>query len=788
MPRQPRRSPAATCTRARNIGGILPKSSWGACCARRTRKQGACSERDALRHLRRGQRQTANGAGAGAPVAGGLVARRPLPHGHAHRLRARHLRRVLGDARRRAGAFLPYLRRAGERPPRHHRRGSGETRRIVERLAGQLLRDARPTVRLLHSRDADRFPGLAELESEPFGGADPRRHRRQPVPLHRISADRRGGAARGQTRESEMNAADKRSQGYRYIGAKRRAKEHPRFVSGRGRFVADIALPGMKHVALVASPHAAARIVSIDAGVALSAPGVLYVLTGEEFCANTDSLAVGVDAPKVTRFALARGAVRYAGEWVAAVVADSRALAEDAAERVEVEYEPLPHVIESEEALAPGAPLVHPAHGSNVLYHRRFVWGPVEESFANAGHNIAFRAVWGRSATVPIETFGVAAQWDAGTGILDIWASIQMPKFPDQTARALRLPGNAVRVHYDVDVGGSYGVKRGLKHTVLVGYLAKKLGVPVRLIEDRLENLRGGDMQGPDRFFDMQVAFDADGAIRAMKILAVDDVGAYAGRSPFQLGKPVTAICGPYAIGAIEYEPTSVMTHKTPQEAVRGFGQSPTNFAIERAIDRVARHLGMDSIELRRKNFIRRDQFPYTIPSGSTYDSGDYPAVLDKALAAIDYPSLVRARDEARRSGRLAGIGISACLEPSGGNSAFEVLMNPKNENTTWMDSCLVRVDLSGSITGVINNSSAGQGHESLVSTVLGEILERDPETIRVVRADSLTALPSNSPVGSRMAIMLGGAAAGAAKRIKETLIAIAAHNFECSPEDLEYR
>src|SRR5256712_7228021 len=574
---------------------------------------------------------------------------------------------------------------------------------------------------------------------------------------------------------------------FRYIGARRRAKEHPRFVSGHGRFVADIALPGMKHVALVASPHASARIVSIDAKAELSAPGVLYVLTGEEFCANTDSLAIGVDAPKVTRFALARGVVRYAGEGVAAVVADPRALAEDGAERIEVESEPLRRVSAPGAALKADAPLVHPAHGSNVLYRRKFVWGPVEEAFAKAEHRIAFRAVWGRSATVPIETFGVAAQWDAGTGILDVWASIQMPKFPDQTARALRLPGNAVRVHHDVDVGGSYGVKRGIKHTVLVGYLAKRLGVAVRLIEDRLENLRGGDMQGPDRFFDMQLAFDRDGTIRAMKIRAVDDVGAYAGRSPFQLGKPVTAICGPYAIGAIEYEPTSVMTNKTPQEAVRGFGQSPTNFAIERAIDRVARHLGMDRIELRKRNFIRNDQFPYTIASGSTYDSGDYHAVLDETLAAIDYASLVRARDEARRSGRLAGIGISSCLEPSGGNSAFEVLMNPKNETTTWMDSCLVRVDLSGSVTGVINNSSAGQGHESLVSTVVGEILERDPATIRVVRADSLTALPSNSPVGSRMAIMLGGAAAGAARQIKETLIAIAAHNFECAAEDLEY-
>jgi 2-furoyl-CoA dehydrogenase large subunit len=575
---------------------------------------------------------------------------------------------------------------------------------------------------------------------------------------------------------------------FRYIGKKRRTKEDPRFVSGRGRYVADIALPGMKHMALVASPHASARIVSIDARPALALPGVLDVLTGEEFCAGTDSLVTGVDAPKLTRFALAKDVVRYAGEWVAAVVADTRAQAEDAAEAVEVEYEPLPHVIEAEKAMQPGAPLVHPAHGSNVILHKKFVWGPVEEQFAKAGHRLAFRATWGRSATVPIETFGVAAQWDPGTEILDVWASIQMPKYPDQVARALRLPGNAVRVHYDVDVGGSYGVKRGLKHTVLVGYLARKLRVPLRFIEDRLENLRGGDMQGPDRFFDMQVAFDADGTIRAWKIRAVDDVGAYAGRAPFQLGKPITAICGPYRIPAVEYDATSVLTNKTPQEAVRGFGQSPTNFAMERTIDRVAGFLKLDRIELRKKNLIRNDQFPYTIPSGSTYDSGDYHAVLDKALAAIDYAGLLRARDAARREGKLAGIGVSTCLEPSGGNSAFEVLLNPKNETTTWMDSCLVRVDLAGSVTGVMNTSSSGQGHESLVSTVIGEVLERDPAGVRVVRADSLTALPSNSPVGSRMAIMLGGAAAGAAKKIRETLVAIAAHNFECAPEDLEYR
>src|SRR5262249_34854141 len=265
------------------------------------------------------------------------------------------------------------------------------------------------------------------------------------------------------------------------------------------------------------------------------------------------------------------------------------------------------------------------------------------------------------SSTVPIETFGVTAQWDPGQGILDIWASVQMPKYPDQVAAALRLPGNAVRVHYDVDVGGSYGVKRGMKHTTLVGYLARRLGVPVRLVEDRLENMRGGDMQGPDRIFDVEAAFDRDGTVRALKIRALDDVGAYTGRAPFQLGKPVTAICGPYRIAAVAYEPISVMTNKTPQEAVRGFGQSPTNFALERTMDHVAQRLGMDGAELRRRNLIRKDEFPYRIPSGSSYDSGDYHTVLEKTLREVDYPALVAARDSARAAGRLAGIGISTC-------------------------------------------------------------------------------------------------------------------------------
>ncbi|HEX3969973.1 MAG TPA: xanthine dehydrogenase family protein molybdopterin-binding subunit [Stellaceae bacterium] len=575
---------------------------------------------------------------------------------------------------------------------------------------------------------------------------------------------------------------------FRYIAKKRRPKEDRRFIAGAGRFVADVNFPGMLHVGLVASPYPFARIRGIDTKAALALPGVHAVVTGAEIVAGTDPTLPGVDAPKVKRWPLAHEYARYSGEWVAAVVAESRALAEDAAELVEVDYEPLTPVTDPEQALDPASPVVHPDHGSNLLFRKKWVWGAVDADFAAADHTLSFGARWHRSSTVPIETFGVVAQWDYAQQMLDVWASIQMPKFSDQLAKALRLAGNAVRVHQDVDVGGSYGVKRGLKHSILTGFLAKKLGVPVRLMEDRLENMRGGDAQGPDRIFDMQAAFNRDGVIKSLKIRALDDCGAHAGRAPLQLGKPVSAICGPYRVNSVEYEAISVTTNKTPQEAVRGFGQAPTNFAIENTIDRVAAALGMDRIALRRVNLIRADEFPYMIPSGSTYDSGDYHTVLEKALTAADYPALVARRDEARRQGKLAGIGISTCLEPSGGNSAFEPLFNPKNETTTWMEACTVKVDGAGAVVVSMNTTSSGQGHETLASTVVGEVLERDPETIRVVRADSLSALPTNSPVGSRMAIMLGGAAAGAAKKIKEAVTAIGAHKLGVPVSEAEYR
>ena len=410
---------------------------------------------------------------------------------------------------------------------------------------------------------------------------------------------------------------------------------------------------------LVTSPHAHARIVSVDAADALELQGVAAVLTGAELAKATEPLRQYLSLPAVQWRPLATGEARYAGEWVAVVVATSRALAEDAAELVRVDYDPLPAVLDPEAAIRDDAPLVHAALGSNVLARREFAWGDVAGDFARADEVSRVRVRWNRSSTVPLETFGVVASWDADRGLLDVWASVQMPQFPDQVAHALRLPTNRVRVHFDVDVGGSYGVKRGIKHAVLAGYLSTLLRAPVKLVEDRAENMHGGDFHGPDRIFDVELACTREGDFTSIRIEVIDDEGAFPGRSPLQLAKPIGAIVGPYRIGSAAYAATAVATNKTGQVAVRGFGQAPTNYAIESAVDAAARHLGLDRLAIRRRNFIRPEEFPYRIPSGTEYDSGDYPAVLDQvvALAGARPAGAGRAGAPARRAarGREAG-------------------------------------------------------------------------------------------------------------------------------------
>ncbi|HEV8021919.1 MAG TPA: xanthine dehydrogenase family protein molybdopterin-binding subunit [Candidatus Lustribacter sp.] len=584
-----------------------------------------------------------------------------------------------------------------------------------------------------------------------------------------------------------VDAPPSEATAHRFVGRKRRPVEDRRFVLGRGRYAADITLPHLHHVAIVPSRYAHARITSIDASAALALPGVLGIVTGPQLQAQTKPLRQYLDIPGVEWFPLAGEIARYAGEWVVAVVATERAIAEDAVDLIEVGYEPLPAVLDPEAAMDPASPSVHPSHPSNVLYRRTFVWGSVAADFAAAPRTLTTRYRWHRSATVPIETFAVTAAWEPGSALLDVWASVQMPQFPEQIADALGIPLNGVRVHFDVDVGGSYGTKRGIKHAVLVGFLTRHFGVPVSFVEDRLENMRGGDMHGPDRIFDVAAAYDERGVVRSLRIRTIDDEGAYPGRSPLQMGKPVGAIVGAYAIGSVEYEAIAVTTNKTGQVAVRGFGQAPTNFALELTMDRIARDVGIDALEIRRRNFIQPEQFPYVIPSGTAYDSGDYPAVMTKAVDLAGMAELQRWRAAARAEGRIAGIGIASCIEPGGGNAIFQALFNDNDKTTTFPEGCQVKIDRTGTISAQIGVASSGQGHETLVSTLLGEIFGIEPDTIRVIHADSLAGLPSQSPVASRMAIVLGDATVGAARRLREQMLRIAAHDLGRAPDHCEW-
>ena len=572
----------------------------------------------------------------------------------------------------------------------------------------------------------------------------------------------------------------------RLVSSRFPPKENLRFVAGQGRYIADLELPGLLHLGVHSAPRAHARILKIDASKALAMPGVARVLTGAELAERLNPIPQNLDLPRVRWYPLAVDKVRFVGEWVAAVAATSRYLAEDAAAAIEVEYEPLPAVVDPEAALELGAPLVHEAHGSNLAWRGTYTWGDVDDAFATAAHRFEYRFSWSRHSGVPLETFGAVAAVERSSGVVDVWASHQTPDIQQQLAHGLKLPMRLVRVHQDLDVGGSYGTKRGQKQMLLVCAASLLIGRPVKFIEDRLEYMRASDAHGPERIFKVRLATDGDGRVTALDLTTIDDNGAYVGRGPMQIAKPITAIVGPYRIPAARYSGYAVITNKNNQSPYRGFGQSPHNFVLERSLDRIAASLGLDPAEFRFRNYIPPDAFPYEIPSGAIYDSGDYPAVLRKALDLADYEAFRRRQAEARARGRLLGIGIAGCIEPSGGNTGMFTYLNPKL-GTMTPEGARVQVLFDGSVVCTLGFQSTGQSHDTMVAQILGDALEIPPETITTVRGDSLSGVPSVATIGSRMSLVLTMALLGAAAKLKEKLRAIAAHNLEAPLESVVY-
>ena len=448
-----------------------------------------------------------------------------------------------------------------------------------------------------------------------------------------------------ESRQREKPRAD-----LQWIGKSMKRVEDPRLLVGKGVYADDVNVPEMAHAAVLRSPHAHARIVSIDVSKAAALPGVLCVMTGADAAQVCDPLPTWA-SPPVLQSVIAHDRVRHVGEAVAAVAAEDRYIAEDACDLIEVEYEPLPPVVDPEEALtSTGDAVLHPARGdTNIALERKLTFGPVEEDFAAADLVIERRFRWPRSGGQPLETVGAVASFDDGVGRFTIQCNTSMYNYCGwMIASTLRVPPHKLNIVPTL-AGGSFGSKMFVhKVPVLAAVLARAVGRPVKFMEDRIDNTTSCDNHASDRVYYAKLALKRDGTLLSLKTRIIDDYGAYLQFGVGQHGNALSQCVGPYRINSVEIDLAAVLTNKCQQGAYRGFGSEVANFVIERLVDAAADELGVDRIALRRQNFIQPDQFPYLIPTGNMYDSGNYQAVLDETLKLADVDGWRAKQAEAR--------------------------------------------------------------------------------------------------------------------------------------------
>ena len=578
----------------------------------------------------------------------------------------------------------------------------------------------------------------------------------------------------------------------KWVGKSIRRLEDPKLLTGRGGYIDDIRLPGTLHATVVRSPYAHAHIKSVDVEAARKLPGVVAVVTGAEAAELCDPMPDFGPAPdKHVWRCLAVDKVRYVGEGVAAIVAESRYIAEDARDLVNVEYEPLPAVIDPEAALAPDALVLHEPLGSNLAYERTFVFGEVDRDFAEADLVVKDRLRWHRSGAQPLETVGAMASYDAGSGMMTIYInSLTFTSYLFLLANTLKIPSNRLDMH-PLPAGGSFGSKLwAVKVPAIAGMLSKLTGRPVRYVEDRIENMSNCDHHGSDRVYEAELAVMKDGTLRSLRLSTVDDYGAYIQFGVGHHGNALAQVVGPYRIGSVQYRVRAVLTNKCQQGAYRGFGSEVNNWMLERMVDLAARKLEMDPVEIRRKNFIRPDQFPYFIPTGNVYDSGNYEGVLDKALQLGDYRHWREEQERLRKEGRYIGIGLITCQERSV-FSATEFWFwfdQPAAPVTSMPESITLSVDALGNITATLYSCAFwGNSPETMVAQLVAEEFDVDPYSVNVVYSGSNQGLPATGPGGSRFTVMIAGAIEAAAARIKEKAFKIAGHILEADTTDLEW-
>jgi CO/xanthine dehydrogenase Mo-binding subunit len=575
----------------------------------------------------------------------------------------------------------------------------------------------------------------------------------------------------------------------RWIGKHMKRVEDPRYLVGRGGYVEDIELAGMLHAAVLNSPHAHARILSVDTSAALQVPGVVAVLTGEDCKAHMGPCA-NFGPPTLPQYPLAVDKTHHFGEPVAAVVAETLYAAEDGVAALHVEYEPLEPVTDPFRALADGAPLVHEEHGSNLGYEREFEFGDVDRAMADADLVLREKLHWGRSSGQPLETTGAVATVDHN-GVTTIYCnSVTFSFCAFLIATALKVPSNKLRLQ-PVPAGGSFGSKFfAHKVPTLAGFLALRTGRPVRYVEDRLDHLSASDHHGSDRWYEVALAVDRDGTLRALDVDVVDDYGAFLQFGVGTHGNALSQVAGPYKMRDIRYHLRAAITNKCQQGAYRGFGSEVQNWILERMVDKAARELGMKPEDIRRKNFLTPDQFPYKSPTGNLYDSGNYPGVLDKALGAIDLEHWRAEKARAREEGRHIGIGIATTQERSVFSSTefWYWFDEPTFPITSSPESATVTIDPTGEMQVTLHSQAMwGNSPETMVAMVVAEEFDVDPYSVNVTYADTSSGLPGTGPGGSRYTVMVAGAVRGASRTLKEKLCRIAAKDLETAVEDVEF-
>jgi 2-furoyl-CoA dehydrogenase large subunit len=525
------------------------------------------------------------------------------------------------------------------------------------------------------------------------------------------------------------------------LGTRVLRKEDPALLSGRGRYADDLAVPaGTLHAHVIRSPHPHADIVTIDATDALAKDGVWAVITGEDIKKISDPFLVALKSP-IHQWSLAVDRVRFAGEPVALVVAENRYLAEDAAELVQIQYAPLEAVIDPLAACKPSSPILHAEAKTNEISVRKFHYGDTKSAFEQADKVVKLTVNFHRLSFTPMECFVAVASHNPADDSYDCMANFQGPFSTHPVmARALRVPGPKMRLRIPPDSGGSFGIKLSVfPYVVLTALAAKITGRTVKWVEDRAEHLLAAS-SGPNRVTEIEAAVTKDGKILGLKMDQLEDYGAFL-RAPMPgpLYRMHGAVTGGYDIANVDVINRVVLTNKMPASLIRGFGGPQLYLALERLVQRIAVELGLEHLDVIRRNLIPSGAFPYKAAAGGLYDSGDYPRAVETAVGDGRLEYLRKRRDEARKAGRKYGIGFAVVVEPAMSNMGYLSTLltpeardkaGPKNGATSMVT---VNIDPLGAVSVTADVTVQGQGHETVLSQIVAEQLGIDPADVHVI-------------------------------------------------------